>query len=91
MDFFSFVIVIVAIGSATSVISSIANAVKPKIRRKDIEALKAEIRNELSSPEILRALPEAELARERLDSLEEQVERLGEENSFLKRLIEKDE
>ena len=52
--------------------------------------MKAEIRNQLGA-EILRALPEAELARERLHSLGEQVERLGEENSFLKRLIEKDE
>ena len=89
MDFFTFIIAIVAIGAGSSIISSIAGAIKPKIRRKDIEAIKAELRSELGGDDV-RALPEVDRANLRIEELEAQVEHLSEETNFLKRLIDKD-
>ena len=90
MDFFTFIIAIVAIGAGSSIISSIASAIKPKVRKKDIEAIKAELRSELGSDEIVRALPNVDRANRRIEELEAQVEHLSEETDFLKRLIDKD-
>ena len=90
MDLFTFIIAIVAIGSGSSIISSIAGAIRPKIRKKDIEAIKAELRSELGSDEIVRALPDVDRANRRIEELEAQVEHLSEETDFLKRLIDKD-
>lgn len=97
MEFFTFVIIIVAIGSGTTMIAKIADALKPKMRKKDLAAFKAEIIQELRG-DSQNALPEASSIGKRIDHLEEQVtlqeseiRQLNEENTFLKRLVDKDE
>ena len=94
MGLFPFIIALVAIGAGSSAITALANALRPKIKERDIEKIKSEIRAEIAGgtmPEIA----DMRDANRRLEHLESQVtlqerqlEELTEENSFLKRLIE---
>jgi len=93
MDFFTFVVVVVAISAGSSIISSILRPKTTKMRRKDLELMKAELREELAGETSHRALPD-EVSR-RLEHLEDHVaqqertiEQLQEENDFLKRLVD---
>jgi nicotinamide riboside kinase len=96
VDFFTFIIIVVAIGAGSSALSSIAGALKPKIRQKDIQEIKSEIKRELGGDEAVRALPDIDRMSRRMAQLEEQtamheqeLEDLREENRFLKRLLDK--
>jgi hypothetical protein len=97
MGLFTFIVVIVAIGAGSSAITAVANALRPKFRSKDIEKIKDEVKRDLLTGSTTPAIPDMRDAIRRLEHLESQVtlqerqlEDLTEENSFLKRLIEKD-
>ena len=96
MDFWIVVIVIVAITAGSSMVTSIVSAIKPKIKQKDLDELKAQIKRELRGGDDITALPEYKTVNRRLNQLEEQVgtqdeeiRHLNEENTFLKRLLDK--
>lgn len=96
MGFWTAVIIIVAIGAFSSTVTAIVNAIRPKIKRKDMDELKSEILQDLTGGGGTAALPDYRNVQKRIDLLEEQVEtqqseiqHLSEENTFLKRLIEK--
>ena len=95
MGFWTAVIIIVSIMAGSSIITGIVTAIKPKIREKDLDQLKDQIKRELGGGD-LSALPDMhninrklQLLVEKVDLQEDEIRQLSEENSFLRRLIEK--
>lgn len=98
MDFWIVVIVLVSIMAGSSAITAIVNAIKPKIKAKDLEELKSEIKRDLLLDGDIGALPGSQGISERVDKLQERMElqdaeirQLSDENSFLRRLLEKED
>ena len=96
MGFWTAVIIIVSIMAGSSMITGIVSAIKPKIKKQDLDELKSQILRELGGGEHADALPDHRTVRSRLDELEEKVgmqeteiRELSEENTFLRRLLEK--
>ena len=96
MGIFELIIVVVAIGAGSSIVNSIFSSMKPKIREKDLERIKEEIKRELIGDGSMQSITDARETSRRLEHLESQatlqerqIEDLTEENNFLKRLIDK--
>ena len=97
MDFWTAVIIIVSIMAGSSMITAIVNGLKPKLKKKDLEMLKLEIKSELSGGTDAAVSPDIRNLRKRIDQLEEQahlqegeIQQLTEENVFFRKLIEED-
>ena len=97
MGFWTAVIIIVSIMAGSSVVTGIISAFKPKIRQKDLDQIKAEIKGELTGGDNAVAIPDQRDLSKRLrhledkvDAQDDEIQHLSEENTFLRRLLDKD-
>ena len=97
MGFWTAVIIIVAITAGASMVTAITSAIRPKMKAKELGKIKAEIKRELIGGEGTGSLGSLDLGsrlknlEDRLEIQEKEIEQLNEENSFLRRLLDKDE
>ena len=94
MGFWTAIIIIVAITAGSSMVTGIVSAIRPKIKKNELDELKAEILRDLGAgddPAISDSggyKRQLELLEDRLDLQENEIRRLGDDNSFLRRLLE---
>ena len=98
MDFWTAIVIIVAVGAGSSVVTALVNAIRPKVKEKDLERIKTEIKRELQVEQDPAVLRGGQSVGQRVERLEEQlkihedeIRQLSDDRSFLRRLLERKE